>query len=154
MRVNFKKSFQDWLRREGAEVLAPTNPYEVARFVANGCTHVVYEGRRGISANGFARECLDAFFNKTHVDMGFTQVPRSPMARQRVALLQRDGNKCFYCDLPMPPIDMTVEHLLSRDKGGADHQDNLVLAHGACNKAAANLPIKEKIHMYMSYRTK
>ena len=146
MNDKYKKKFHDWLRQQGAEVLAPTNPYEFARFIARGSTQIVYEGRRGISANGFASECFDAFQAGKGINMGFTQKPRDNMSRQRLALIERDGADCFFCRKPLVD-DITVEHLVSRHKGGPDHMDNLVLAHISCNEKAANLPLIDKIKM-------
>lgn len=146
------KKFIEWLQRQGAEVLAPTNPYEVARFRARGGVHVVYEGRRGINANGFAEECLEAFRKHQNIDMGITQKPRTPMARVKVALVQRDGKLCFFCGAEMPESDMTVEHLVSIHKGGPNHMDNLALAHERCNRTAANFPLVEKIRMHVAAR--
>lgn len=142
-----KKNFHLWLRQNGAEVLAPTNPFEFARFRARGGVHVIYEGRRGISSQGFARECFDAWFAGERLSMGITTKPRDRLSHLKAALSERDGMECFYCGLIMTPEAMTIEHLVSRDKGGPDHADNLALAHEACNKEADNLPLVEKIKM-------
>ena len=144
------KAFLAWLQKNGAEILPPTNQYEIARFVARGQTNVVYQGRRGVSANGFALECWMAFREGRGVNMGFTQKPRGSMAKLKLVLIERDGHHCFYCAEPLCE-DMTVEHLVSRHKGGPDHQDNLVLSHASCNKLAANLPLVEKIKLRESH---
>lgn len=141
-----------WLRAQGAEVLAPTNAYEMARFRARGGVHVIYEGRRGITANGFAQTALTAYEKGANLWMGLTTKPRGNMAKTRAALLERDGNLCFFCCLEMNLEDMTVEHLVGRAKGGPDHQDNLVLAHESCNKSADNLPLIEKIKIHVFAR--
>ena len=146
--MNQRAKFHEWLRRNGAEVLAPTNSYEHTRFRARGAVHVIYEGRRGITANGFGQECLDAFQRgDLRLNMGITKKHSGGLGRLRVDLVSRDGSNCFYCWLPMPDQDMTVEHLVSRHKGGPDHMDNLVLAHSACNTEADNLPLVKKIEL-------
>ena len=142
-----KKAFIEWLRREGAEVLAPTNAYEVARFIAHGGTHVIYEGRRGISANGFAWTCFNAFNEKRHVDMGITKKQRNGTLKTKCALRERDGEMCFFCFEKMPESDMSIEHLVSIQNGGPNHMDNLVLAHKKCNRQADNHPLKYKIEI-------
>ena len=91
-----KDAFITWLRREGAEVLAPTNPYEIARFRAHGGTHVVYTGRRGVSSEGFAWTCFNAFVENRHVNMGITKKQRNGTLRTKCALLERDGDLCFF----------------------------------------------------------
>ena len=67
------------------------------------------------------------------------------MGRLKVDLVARDGSDCFFCLKPMADQDMTIEHLVSRHKGGPDHMDNLVLAHMKCNGLADNRPLVEKI---------
>lgn len=149
-----KKDFSIWLSQQGAEVLAPTNPYEIARFRARGGVHVVYEGRRGISANGFAMECWEAFRKGSRLWMGVTKKPRNQLTYRKAALMERDGNLCFYCRLALSVEEATIEHLVSRDKGGPDHMDNLVLTHAPCNKLADNLPLIEKIKLRESRHDK
>lgn len=143
-----------WLRQCGADVLAPTNPFEVARFRARGGVHVIYTGRRGIKANGFGSECLSAFEAGRRLSMGITTKPRTSLARLKAGLAERDGLECFYCGLFVSEADMTIEHLVSRHKGGPDHMDNLVLAHEPCNKEADNLPLVEKIKLREKLRAK
>jgi hypothetical protein len=140
-----QKKFTTWLSQQGAEVLAPTNPYEIARFRARGGVHVVYSGRRGISANGFAEECLTVFRQGGRLWMGVTKKPRNQLTYRKAALMERDGDKCFYCLMSLNVETATIEHLVSRDKSGPDHMDNLVLVHEPCNRLADNLPLIEKI---------
>lgn len=146
--------FVSWLRANGAEVLPTTNVYELARFVAHGKTNVVYFGRRGVRAIGFAQECVDAYESGASLNMGIRQKPRNNISKRKIALRQRDGDLCFYCFKPMfryaegekdETDDATIEHLVGRGKGGPDHQDNLVLAHDSCNKIVANLPLVSKL---------
>lgn len=138
-------AFKAWLARQGAEVIAPTNPYELVRFRARSATHVIYEGRRGVSAAGFAAECLGAFRTGKPLAMGLAKVPRTPAERFVAALLQRDGDACFYCLGEMRPGDITLEHLVPVSKGGPNHLSNMALAHAACNREAGDLPLVKKI---------
>ena len=149
-----QQQFHDWLTRQGAQLLPATNPYEYARFIAHGATHVIYEGRRGISAGGFAAECLEAFRNGANLGMGFARKARSSFAKQKLALLQRDGSNCFFCLTPMAENEITVEHLVARGKGGPDHLDNLALAHLKCNREADNLPLMKKLEIREAARRK
>src|SRR4051812_32915963 len=135
-----KQKFIAWLRTNGAEILPTTNSYEVVRFMAHGRVNIIYEGRRGIRAIGFAEECLQAFEAGSTLNMGFTQNPRHALTKRKVMLRQRDGDKCFFCGKGMFGIegepghessveDCTIEHLVGRGKGGPDHDDNLALSH-------------------------
>lgn len=67
--------------------------------------------------------------------------------RRRAALLERDGNKCWWCKkkftLELPP---TFDHIIPRKKGGMDTIDNLVLACAPCNNGRANPPKRKRLH--------
>lgn len=142
----FQREFKEWLAKNGAIVLAETNSYEVARFVAHGATHVIYEGKRGISANGFAEKCYHAFIAGKPMGMGFTNKQDTQTKRFRQALVNRDGSDCFYCLNPLGE-DITIEHLISKQNGGPNHIDNMVLAHKVCNQGVGKLPLIEKINL-------
>ncbi len=139
------EAFKAWLLKAGAEVLAPTNQYEVVRFRARGSVHVVYYGKRGLTMGPFAEECYDAFMAGGHMDMGLKGTQRGHGAKYRHALIERDGRGCFYCFEPMSDEDASVEHLVSLHKGGPNHMDNMVLAHRACNGRVGNLPLVSKL---------
>jgi len=146
------KAFKEWLSRNGAEVLLGTNPYELARFIARGGTHIVYANSKGkISAQGFALEALTAFNAGKPIDMGFVKVQRTPNGKRKAVLLERDGRECFYCGLPMVDEEITVEHLIALDKGGTNRLENLALAHDSCNRRVGNqsLTLKLKIRDQM-----
>lgn len=149
------KRLHDWLARQGAEVLAPTNQWELARFRARGGVHVIYGNAKGrLTAAGFAREALDAFKANIPTGMGMTKKPRSSMTRKKAALIERDGRNCFYCAAgPLSEDALTVEHLVSVQNGGPNHMDNLALACVQCNKRMANLPLAKKIDIYCANRT-
>lgn len=147
--------FEKWLISQGAEVLAPTNPYELARFRAMSATHIVYQRKNHkVSAMGFALVAYEAFKNGEKLDMGITKFKRNNTSTKKAALLKRDGRECFYCGFDMPNNDMTSEHLISRHKGGTNQLENMALAHNKCNVAAGNLPLMEKIKLRDRMRAK
>ncbi len=61
------KEFKKFLSDCGAEMLSPTNIYEVLRFKANGNTGIVYQNEAGIITKfiGEAQKAVDCFLNKT-----------------------------------------------------------------------------------------
>jgi hypothetical protein len=65
---------------------------------------------------------------------------------RRGKLLKRDGFGCCFCGLPLGD-DMTIEHWLSRSRGGTNEPGNLALAHNRCNAIAADVPIMHKIRI-------
>ncbi len=40
-------AFRTWLSQVGADVLAPTNEWEMIRWQANGVTSVIYQNKKG-----------------------------------------------------------------------------------------------------------
>lgn len=142
------KNFETWLSSLGAEVLAPTNPFELVRFRAHSAVHIVYTKANGnITAQGFAKEAITAFKHKKPIDMGLVKANRNNASKQRAALFKRDGRECFYCGIDMPDDDMTNEHLINISAGGNNRIENMALAHKACNQRAANLPLLAKIKL-------
>ena len=145
------KRFREWLTANGAEVMAPTNPYEVVRFRGDQGVSVIYrsDSKPISSMTGQAAAALDAF--RRRVPMRFVARSRSLIARSEPvvrALLERDGSACFYCDAPFgDDLSPTREHLLSRTHGGPDHIANQALACRPCNVAAGHLSLVEKIRL-------
>lgn len=78
--------------------------------------------------------------------------PETAKARQRVALVERDGTDCWFCGKPMPLNDMTLEHLVPKSNGGRNTLANYALAHAHCNRAAADKPLVQKIAMRLRMR--
>lgn len=152
-----RTEFLDWLLTQGADVVKATNPYEFARFLARDGLHIIYRDKRGtfncISQDGgnFATEVLAAFQRGANIAMGHAK-PRRPIRhRKKAAILERDGNACFFCLKPMlDEDDMTAEHLVSKARGGPDHTDNLALAHRKCNQGVNNRPLMDKIRIHVA----
>lgn len=143
------KRFEEFLEAGGAEILETTNAWELARFrTANGIC-VVYQNQKGriSSSNEYASAAMNAFHSGALWTAGEV---KDRIKRKRVedVLLERDGNACFLCGADFTPDSPpTLEHILSTCHGGNNHLSNLALAHGACNKEAANLSIVEKIRL-------
>jgi hypothetical protein len=144
-------SFKARLRAAGAEILAPTNPYEIVRFRCSKGVGVVYRGKRGET---WSREALAA---REHLEAGLGSLaPVAVKGRRRdkatvAALLERDGEACFFCGDHLGD-DITVEHLVAIAHGGPNHISNLFLAHAACNQRAGHLSAPEKVAMAMRER--
>lgn len=148
-----RKGFGDWLRTQGADVLEVTSPWEFARFRANSMLHIIYVDKAGtVNTGEFALECLAAWRRNANVPMGFTSKRKSLGANMRATLAARDGTECFFCGAEMKPEEMTIEHLVGKNKGGTDHSDNLVLAHEKCNQGIGAIPLVAKIEIHVKMR--
>lgn len=143
--------FRKRLEEAGAEILAPTNPYEVLRFRSSKGVGVIYKGKRGETWNAEALAARD------HLDArAGSLAPVAVKGRRRDkatvdALLVRDGNACLFCGKPLDG-DITVEHLVAIAHGGPNHISNLFLAHAACNQAAGHMSAPQKVALAIRNR--
>lgn len=136
-----------WLAGHGAEVLQPTNEWEVLRFKARGVTAVVYRTKAGqITFIGDAKEALQAFFTGGAWSAGVATARKQRRPVEVETLLRRDGDRCFLCRQPLGE-DITIEHLVAVVHGGPQHIANKVLAHERCNQRMHHLSVMEKIAM-------
>lgn len=70
---------------------------------------------------------------------------------QRLLFLQ--GNRCFFCDQPIPTGEESIEHLSARANGGEKSEENSVVCCKSVNAALGSLSIKEKFRAILSYRS-
>lgn len=138
-------AFKDFLAARGAQVLVPTNDYEVVRFKAGSAVGIVYRKATGqLTYDGVARAALNAFMSGGQWSAGI-KTPRKNRSSVTVRrLLERDGDNCFLCGRPLGE-DMTEEHLVPVTAGGPNHIANKALAHKGCNMRMGHLSVMEKI---------
>ena len=146
-----REAFDAWVSRNGGEVLAVTNSYEVARFRAFGQPMVVYtstNGRRRSFSCPKAGEIFAAYENGVDVALGVKTAYRGPRKSEVNAILERDGKECFYCGVSLSDkIPPTIEHMVARNHGGPDHISNKFLSCQKCNTKAGHLSAPEKIRI-------
>lgn len=154
----FKKrwpQFEKWLLERGSAILAPTNPYEIARFITNVGTGVVYvNGKDNITSwvNG-AAEAYQAFLSNQPW-RAVDRINRSKKTRRDYeALVARDGCGCMYCDVPLSLDEATIEHVVPITSGGTNHLANKALACDPHNKAAGHMSAREKLEFAIRIRT-
>ena len=160
--------FAAWLAANGAEVSAPTNPYELIRYRAfwQGSTkavvHVVYTKDSGLlTYTGGSKEHYVVY--QMGGDLHTNTAPKVKTKKKKTRptsyiknhirgkLTERDGDDCWYCGTALGD-DRTLEHLLPQSKGGSDVPENLVLAHRACNQEAADMSIAAKVELRAQMR--
>lgn len=143
--------FVEWLTARGASILTPTNQWELARWVGNGVTSVIYTNAKcNVTFTGDSAAAWTAF------SKGDNAYRAAPPAKRRgkssptiKALRVRDGDLCFFCLRSVNDDDASVEHLVPVTHGGPSHMSNLVLAHQSCNSDAGHLSAMEKINTRM-----
>jgi len=59
-------------------------------------------------------------------------------------VVSEHGGKCYLCHSEFnSKSDITIDHLISKSKGGGDLIDNLRLSHRECNLAKKDLSIED-----------
>lgn len=149
------KNFVKFLEAAGAQILEPTNEYEVLRFKGNANTGIVYQNSNGhiTKITGEAKTAWEAFNNKKPYSANKV-TERIRKNNILNSLLKRDGTNCFYCGKEMSQGQETIEHLFSINQGGRNHIANLALAHKECNYLASHLPVVKKVELRDKLRGK
>jgi 5-methylcytosine-specific restriction endonuclease McrA len=60
----------------------------------------------------------------------------------REAIYRRDGRACVYCTRTTPEVQLTLDHVVPYDLGGADAPYNLVTACRGCNADKRNMTLR------------
>lgn len=142
------KRFTAYLKAAGAEILITTNIWEVIRFKANNEVGIIYKNSKGnFTFVGIAEEAASCFYAKKVFVVKEKNTASIWAKSVKVrTLLARDGENCFYCGQALNE-DITVEHFLSKNCGGTNHINNLVLAHKKCNLTASHLNVMDKVKL-------
>jgi len=65
---------------------------------------------------------------------------RKRLRRIRDDVVNRDGSICCYCDMPLAPQDVTMEHILPDSQQGTFNATNLTVACLPCNQRRGSRP--------------
>ena len=146
--------FQRWIVANGGEVLPTTSQWEVIRYtLPEDGVCVVYVNKAGkqrwIGATAEHRQLFDAG-KPARVHKRPTGADAKRTLRQ--ALVERDGDWCWYCQMGGGATDLTLEHILSIKHGGSNHIGNLALACVPCNTEVGSKPVVEKVAFHARAR--
>lgn len=72
--------------------------------------------------------------------------------KQLERLLFLQGNRCFFCEEPIPPGQASVEHLVASANGGLNEDNNCVVCCKAVNAALGSLSVKAKLRAVLNQR--
>jgi hypothetical protein len=146
-------TFKTFLVTHGAQVLEPTNEWEVVRFKNANETSIIYCTKRGgLTFTGNALDAWNAFKSNT----AWRAIPatkRQQKSTPDIATIRaRDGDECFYCLTYVAVHEESIEHLVELTSGGPNHISNKFLAHVKCNQAVGNLSAPEKIALHVAVK--
>jgi hypothetical protein len=77
-------------------------------------------------------------------------VPTKPLER----LMFAQGDRCFFCEEPLPKADASVEHLLASANGGGNADENCVACCKAVNALFGSMSLKEKFRVVLNQKGK
>jgi len=69
---------------------------------------------------------------------GYDQLPMKEIRLSRDNVFARDGYVCQYCGRRFSVSQLSVDHVIPRDRGGRNTWENLVTSCKACNERKAN----------------
>lgn len=146
--------FSKWLVANGAELLSPTNQYELLRIRTERGVSLVYKNKAN-KITSITNDCKDAWrcYCLQLPWRAFTPVKRRRSSADEQTLLERDGECCFFCAEPLGE-DISIEHLVATTHGGPNHISNKFLAHKQCNSNAGHLSAPEKIAIHVKAKSK
>lgn len=143
-------AFRDWLSGCGAQVLEPTNDWELVRFKAGDETSIIYRNKvGGVRYTGLAEPAWRAFSRGLAWRAKPPTIRKKRMSPMVRTIRARDGDLCFYCQRQVGADSESVEHLVAVTHGGPNHISNLFLAHKDCNAQAGHLSAPEKIRLHV-----
>jgi len=69
---------------------------------------------------------------------GYDRLPLKEVRFSRQTVFERDHFECQYCDRVYPLRLLSIDHVIPRDRGGADSWENVVTCCTECNSRKAN----------------
>ena len=65
--------------------------------------------------------------------------PSKRAKKYALEALELQGGVCIYCDEPLTPETMTIDHITPRSKGGQNTRGNIAACCRACNLAKSDM---------------
>lgn len=77
-------------------------------------------------------------------------MPTKPIDR----LMFAQGGLCFFCNMPLPKSEASVEHLIPIARAGSNGDDNCVACCRAINSLLGSMSLKEKLRVVLNQNGK
>ncbi len=87
--------------------------------------------------NAFVRSINFRMPQPSVIKLGnYIRVPFKTIELSRKNILRRDDNRCHYCG--KKSLEMTIDHIIPKSRGGMDSWENLITACIRCNNRKGN----------------
>ena len=83
----------------------------------------------------------------------FDRMPKKEVRLTRANIFERDANTCQYCGRTLERIDLNLDHIIPRDKGGQTTWENVVCSCVRCNTRKGNR-LAHEVNMALIRRPK
>jgi len=81
----------------------------------------------------------------------YRRIPRQTRSLSRKNILLRDRHTCQYCGEVFSPIELTLDHVMPRSRGGKSSWENLVTCCRRCNNCKGDR-LPEEANMLLQRR--
>ena len=106
------------------------------RLVWRGTAEVVeLDGDRVLRSQRFSFPCPSVIRLAVYVNI---RRRRGTVGNLRTRILMRDRYRCQYCGTKGTAVDLSLDHIMPRSRGGRTTPDNLCVACKACNSRKGN----------------
>lgn len=143
-----RAKFEEFLTARGAQILQPTNEWEMLRFRSSKGVSIVYRNAQDdLTWTGESADAWNAFTdNLSWRGSKATKRPKKPSVHLQT-VFKRDGPDCFFCWCTTTEETRTLEHLVAVAHGGPNHLSNFVIACRKCNGRMGHMSAMEKIRI-------
>lgn len=144
--------FRAYLVAAGAEMLEPTNPFEVLRVRSTRGVAVLYRKENGdLTWTDEMERFWQEYRNSVKIVLA-DKTGRGSRSKGRNrqdinTVATRDGWECFFCAEDLDECTASIEHLVPKVHGGPNHISNKFLACVPCNRRAGHMAAPEKIRL-------
>lgn len=133
--VGPKRAFH-LLFREHARIINPESvehaPYGVEEWIDYSMRHPPKE------ADAMNTVRLALRIPDVMILSDYDRLPMREIHLSRDSIFERDEHTCQYCGRKFPDSELTIDHVIPRERGGRNTWENLVTSCRACNSLKAN----------------
>jgi 5-methylcytosine-specific restriction endonuclease McrA len=73
----------------------------------------------------------------------YVRIPRNKLRPSKRNLITRDEKKCQYCSCHLNDVNLTIDHILPKSRGGKNSWENMVCCCLSCNRKKGNKTSQE-----------
>jgi len=109
------------------------------------CIHIKKETKEKELNRTIAMGVINSFYDKKqkNFDLG-DKNSFGIMNKKRFTVLEKHNFSCFYCGKKPPEVELEIDHIIPKAKGGSNELSNLVPACRECNRGKSARVLKNK----------